>query len=65
MTILRGAIQSRVRALALGTVGPAAMLLTFSSLERTTNAAVLYAAAPLAGLLAIAALASALTRPRR
>ena len=63
--ILRDAIRSRVRALALGTAGPAAALLTFSSLERAPNAAVLYAAAPLAGILAITALAGALARPRR
>jgi hypothetical protein len=65
MVMLRGAIRSRVRALALGTAGPAAALLTFSSLERAPNAAVLYAAAPLAGILAITALAGALARPRR
>jgi len=62
---LRGAIRSRVRALALGTAGPAAALLTFSSLERAPNAAVFYAAAPLAGILAITALAGVLARSRR
>jgi hypothetical protein len=62
---LRGAIQSRVRALALGVAGPAAALLTFSSLERAPTAPLLYAAAPLAGILAIAALAGVLARSRR
>ncbi len=61
---LRGAIQSRVRALALGTAGPAAALLAFSTLERAPTAPLVYAAAPLAGILAIAALA-AVFAPRR
>jgi hypothetical protein len=62
---LRGAIQSRVRALALGVAGPAAALLVFSSLERAPTTPLFYAAAPLAGLLAMAALAAAFARSRR
>jgi hypothetical protein len=62
---LRGAIQSRVRALALGTAGPAAALLTFSSLERAPTSHFLYATAPLAGILAMATLATVFARSRR
>ncbi len=63
--MLRVADRSRVRALAVGTAGPVAALLTFSSLERAPNAVVLYAAAPLAGILAITALVGVLARWRR
>lgn len=62
---LRGAIQSRVRALALGAAGPAAALLAFSSLERAPTRPLVYAAAPLVGVLAMGALATVLTRARR
>lgn len=62
---LRFAIQSRVRALALGVAGPAAALLTFSSLERATTSPFFYAATPLAGILAMASLALAFRRARR
>ena len=61
---LRGALQSRVRALALGTAGPAAALLVFGSLERSTAAPLFYAAAPLAGIVAMAALAAVFARRR-
>ncbi len=63
--VLRLAIASRVRALAIGTAGPAAALLVFSSLERAPTTPLHYAAAPLAGLLAVAALAAAFARTRR
>ena len=63
-TMLRGAIQSRVRALALGTAGPAAALLTFSSLERAPTPPFFYAAAPLAGITAMAVLAVVFARRR-
>jgi hypothetical protein len=62
---LRGAIQSRVRALAIGAAGPAASLLVFASLERAPTAPLLYAAAPVAGLVAMAALAVVLARTER
>jgi hypothetical protein len=62
---LRGAIKSRVRALALGTAGPAAALLTFSSLERAPISPFVYAATPLAGIFAMTALASIFARRRR
>jgi hypothetical protein len=61
---LRGAIQSRVRALGLGAAGPAAALLVFSSLERAPTRSLFYAAAPLAGLLAMAALGAVVARRR-
>jgi hypothetical protein len=63
--VLRLAIASRVRALAIGTAGPAAALLVFSSLERAPTTTLHYAAAPLAGLLAMAALAAVFARTRR
>lgn len=59
---LRGAIKSRVRALALGAAGPAAALLTFSSLERAAISPFVYAAMPLAGIFAMATLASIFAR---
>lgn len=62
---LRGAIKSRVRALALGTAGPAAALLTFSSLERAPISPLVYAATPLAGILAMTTLAFVFARSRR
>jgi hypothetical protein len=62
---LRAAIQSRVRALAIGAAGPAAALLVFSSLERAPTTPLFYAAAPLVGLAAMAALAVVLARARR
>ena len=64
-TTLRCAIQSRVRALALGAAGPAAALLVFSSLERAPTRSLFYVAAPLAGLLVEAALGAVLARTPR
>jgi hypothetical protein len=64
-TTLRCAITSRVRALSLGVAGPAAALLTFSSLERAPVSPFFYAATPLAGILAMASLALVFARPRR
>jgi hypothetical protein len=61
---LRGALASRVRALALGTAGPAAALLVFGSLERSATKPLFYAAAPLAGIVAMAALAAVFARRR-
>lgn len=62
---LRLAIEGRVRALALGAIGPAAALLAFSTLERAATAPLLYGATPLAGILATSALALAFARGRR
>ena len=61
---LRGAIKSRVRALALGAAGPAAALLTFSSLERAPISPFVYAAMPLAGIIAMTTLAFIFARRR-
>lgn len=61
---LRGALQGRVAAAALGAAGPAAALLVFSTLERAPSSPLVYAAAPAAGFAAMA-LAAALARLRR
>jgi hypothetical protein len=63
-SVLRLAIQSRVRALALGTAGPAAALLAFGSLERAPTTPLVYAAAPLAGIVVMTALAAMFARRR-
>ena len=63
-SVLRRGIRG-ASSLALGTAGSAAALLTFSSLERSVKAPALYAAVPLAGLVAMAVLGGILGHSRR
>jgi hypothetical protein len=55
-TVLALSVRERARALAIGVAGPAASLMVFSSLERSSTAPLAYSAVPLAGLSAVAAI---------
>lgn len=61
--VLAFGIRSRARSLAIGAAGPAAALMAFSSLERGPAPFVAYAALPLAGLAAVAAVGWIVGRP--